>query len=320
MNATLLKHAVLICLLAVAPALSYAAETDKSRDELEKTLAQTRQELNEAARKVAELSRELAAMNMENRVFVHGFGGREPHGRLGIMINGEADGKVDGVSVVGVTPGGPADEAGIKSGDLLLAINGKPLAAASGEAAVENLMAQLRTIQPEQQVTLRYRRDGKTAETKVTAEAFAFPPLAWHDDGENFAVTLPPRLPEHGMTAVFKHFLSGWGDMELVNLSPALGEYFGTDKGVLVVRAPADDALQLKDGDVILKIGEREPENPVHAMRILRSYQPGESLQLTIMRDQDEMELTITLPAAEPAAMRVFPERLEKTLRVARRL
>lgn len=308
----------LLFVLLFAPLLVQAAETEESRAELEKTLAQTRQELNEAARKVAELSRELAEKNM---VFVRDFRGGEPHGRLGIMINGEADGKVDGVSVVGVTPGGPADEAGIKSGDLLLAINGKSLAAASGEAAVENLMTQLRDTKPEQQVTLRYRRDGKTAEANVTTEAFVFPSVAWQSDaGNGFAFAMPPQLPEHGMATVFKHFLSGWGDMELVDISPALGKYFGTDKGVLVVRAPTDDALQLKDGDVILKIGTREPEGPVHAMRILRSYRPGESLQLTIMRDQDEMELEIRLPESEPTALRWLPERLEKDVHVLRPL
>ena len=43
-------------------------------------------------------------------------------------------------------------------------------------------------------------------------------------------------------------------DMELATISPQLGSYFGTDKGVLVVRAPTDGALKLEDGDVILAI------------------------------------------------------------------
>src|SRR2546430_13415861 len=40
-------------------------------------------------------------------------------------------------------------------------------------------------------------------------------------------------------------------DLELATLTPRLGSYFGSEKGVLVVRAPADGALKLEDGDVI---------------------------------------------------------------------
>ena len=45
--------------------------------------------------------------------------------------------------------------------------------------------------------------------------------------------------------------LAGWGDAEFVTLTPGLGRYFGTEKGVLVARAPRDAALGLQDGDVI---------------------------------------------------------------------
>src|SRR2546425_7956477 len=68
-----------------------------------------------------------------------------------------------------------------------------------------------------------------------------------------------------------------WGDLELVGLNPDLGEYFGTKEGLLVVKAPADSSLPVKGGDVILSIGGRKPSSPSHAMRILRSYEAGET-------------------------------------------
>ena len=74
------------------------------------------------------------------------------------------------------------------------------------------------------------------------------------------------------------------GDMELATLTPRLGSYFGSDKGVLVVRAPAEGALKLEDGDVILAIDGREPTSGSHATRILGSYQPGEKVTLRVMR------------------------------------
>jgi hypothetical protein len=58
-----------------------------------------------------------------------------------------------------------------------------------------------------------------------------------------------------------------------VELTPGLGEYFGTDAGLLVVRAPEGDDIDLRDGDVIPEIGGRIPQSVGHAMRILRSVE-----------------------------------------------
>jgi S1-C subfamily serine protease len=85
-------------------------------------------------------------------------------------------------------------------------------------------------------------------------------------------------------------------DMELATLTPRLGSYFGTDKGVLVVRAPADGALKLEDGDVILSIDGREPTSGSHATRILSSYSEGERIALRVLRQHKTLQLEATLP------------------------
>ena len=65
----------------------------------------------------------------------------------------------------------------------------------------------------------------------------------------------------------------------------------------LLDRAFAEDAsLGLKDGDVIVAIGGREPQNGRHAMRILRSYQPGESVDLKLLRDRKPQALSVKIP------------------------
>jgi len=87
-----------------------------------------------------------------------------------------------------------------------------------------------------------------------------------------------------------------WADMELVDLSEGLGKYFGADSGVLVVSAPESDALQLEDGDVIVSIDGREPTSVRHALRILSSYQPGEALELNILREKRKRTLNIEIP------------------------
>lgn len=87
-----------------------------------------------------------------------------------------------------------------------------------------------------------------------------------------------------------------FGAAELVPLTPKLGQYFGIDKGLLVVRAPADARLKLEDGDVIVDIDGRVPSSPAHALRILGSYQAGEQLKLNVLRMKKRLSFDITIP------------------------
>ena len=115
-------------------------------------------------------------------------------------------------------------------------------------------------------------------------------------------------------------FGSPWGGIELVKLNPELGDYFGTREGVLVVRAPEDSALSLKGGDVILSIGGRKPSSPEQAMRILRSYDTGETVALDVLRKQKHVTVNWKVPEEnrrfhmvpraheEPSVFRVRPQ------------
>ena len=107
--------------------------------------------------------------------------------------------------------------------------------------------------------------------------------------GRNLVGPLAMRWRHHGLFA----------GMELVALTPELGRYFGTEEGLLVVRGPNDDTIPLEDGDVIQKIGGRTPRDPGHAMRIFRSYEPGEELTINIVRDKRKREVEVKLPAQE---------------------
>jgi len=110
----------------------------------------------------------------------------------------------------------------------------------------------------------------------------------------------PPEIAMGpGMMDHFEIFGSPWGDLRLVSLNADLGEYFGTKEGVLVVKAPADSALPLKGGDVITAIGGRKPANPEHAMRILRSYEKGETVSIDILRKQKRLTVTWKVPSRE---------------------
>jgi len=107
-------------------------------------------------------------------------------------------------------------------------------------------------------------------------------------------------------TLAYMRAVGVFGSAELVPLTPKLGQYFGTEKGLLVVRAPADSRLKLEDGDVIVDIDGRTPANPTHAFRILGSYQAGEQLKLNVLRQKKRVSFEITIPD-EPTAMHTGP-------------
>ncbi|MEE8061676.1 MAG: PDZ domain-containing protein, partial [Gemmatimonadales bacterium] len=91
-------------------------------------------------------------------------------------------------------------------------------------------------------------------------------------------------------------FGGGVTGLDLAELNEDLAEYFGTDKGALVMKAPRDSTLPLKGGDVIVAIDGRQVESPSHALRILRSYNSGETATLDIMRRQRRMSIDWTVP------------------------
>ena len=101
-----------------------------------------------------------------------------------------------------------------------------------------------------------------------------------------------PPMPDF----VFMRGEGVFGSAELVPMTPKLGQYFGTETGLLVVRAPDDSRLKLEDGDVIVDIDGRTPSNASHALRILSSYQAGEKLKLNILRMKKRMAFEVTVP------------------------
>jgi serine protease DegQ len=68
----------------------------------------------------------------------------------------------EGALIAGVLRGGPADRAGIKAGDILVAVEGRPVGDSSD---MLNLVA---ALQPGKLATLRLLRAGKPVESKVT--------------------------------------------------------------------------------------------------------------------------------------------------------
>jgi len=61
--------------------------------------------------------------------------------------------------------------------------------------------------------------------------------------------------------------------------------------------------LKLQDGDVIQSIDGRKPTSVNHAMRILGSYQSGETVKIEIMRDKRKQTISIEVPDNRRSAL-----------------
>jgi S1-C subfamily serine protease len=290
---------VIGCAALLAAGASLAAEPPSSSPsdaDVEAKLAAARDRLDKAAREVAELSMRLAAVG-EDHAFRIASGLQR--GVIGLQLD-PASGS-DGARVMEVSPGGPAAEAGVRVGDVILEINGVKI---TGEHTARQVIQRMSGVGPDGNVKLRILREGKTQDLNLTARSpFA---VAFGGNGFNFhvpampaipAIPAIPALPPVGPYQYFA-FRDGIAGMELATLTPGLGQYFGTDKGVLVIRAPASTAFKLEDGDVILTIDGREPKDGTHATRILRSYQPGEKIELKIMRQKKPLTLAVAMPDA----------------------
>lgn len=283
---------VIGCAALLAAGASLAAEPPSSTPsdaDVEAKLAAARDRLDKAAREVAELSMRLAAVG-EDHAFRIASGLQR--GVIGLQLD-PASGS-DGARVTEVSPGGPAAEAGVRVGDVILEINGVKI---TGEHTARQVIQRMSGVGPDGNVKLRILREGKTQELNLTARS---PFAVAFGNGFNFHMPAVPAVPPMPPVGPYQYFAfrDGIAGMELATLTPGLGQYFGTDKGVLVIRAPASAAFKLEDGDVILTIDGREPKDGTHATRILRSYQPGEKIELKIMRQKKPLTLAVAMPDA----------------------
>jgi S1-C subfamily serine protease len=289
-RAPILAWIMLAVLITPVQAADTPAPDQFSREQIEQQLQKAQERLDQAAHEVADLSMKLNnQFSFDMQPWMRH---NSPRAVLGINIGSAVPGAprvTDGVQIVSVSPGGPADIAGLKANDVIVSFGGKELRSHEGHSpqqVLSDLMLDAKAAEP---VTVEYRRDGQLQKTQIVPK------------------TLPTFLADtverelQGLNEKFGNFnpgrrdFSGFGSAELLDLSPTLGKYFGTDKGLLVVHAPRDERLKLQDGDVILDIDGRVPNSASHALRILNSYRAGEKLKIHIIRQQKHIELPIEI-------------------------
>jgi C-terminal processing protease CtpA/Prc len=268
-------------------------EALRGQEEAIRRLEEARRRLEASTREVAQLSSELGR-NFALAPSVTALA-PPPRALLGVVVSN--DRAREGALVREVSPGGAAAEAGIRAGDVIVALDGRDLTGGNDPSGA--VLDFMRQVEPDRKVRVEVLRDGRRMGFDVTprptpgvdARVFQFR----RPDGVSSAGPFFERLGSADGGARFD-------GMEFATLSERLGKYFGVTAGVLVVRAGPDAPFGLQDGDVVLSVDGRVPSNAQHLGRILRSYQPGEKVKLRVQRDHKAIDLDSTAPGrARPA-------------------
>ena len=307
----------MVALALAVPGWASAQQQQEDKDaatrrELQRKMEALQQQMRDLQREMAKIEPATPRAEARSRVYTNGpmvqvFGGGRAY--LGVTVSTGRNAATDSVGAVldGVSPGGPADKAGLKAGDIITAFNGEKLAGrypAAGDYESEpgrKLMDFARELDDGDTVQVDYRRGKETHRATIVAKqlesgnwGFSFttpsPEIDIHPDV--MAQTMRQALPSLAGFGMYGR----WLDMELVSLNPELGDYFGTTDGLLVIRAPEDSTLPLKGGDVILSVDGRPVTSQAQLMRVLHSYDPGEDVKLDVMRQKHRMTLTAKIP------------------------
>ena len=108
------------------------------------------------------------------------------------------------------------------------------------------------------------------------------------------AISVADQLIETGEVS------SPYLGVDLVDLNPASAEQFGleVDSGAIIIDVgpgtPADEA-GLRVEDIIVGLDDTPIESSGDLLGALRDYQPGDTVQLTIVRDGEERTFDVTL-------------------------
>lgn len=243
-----------------------------------------------------------------------------PRTEIGVVLGDavEVAGRT-GVRVIEVRAGGPAERAGVRGEDVIHTMEGEAL----GTEPARRVVQLMRSVEAGDTITLVVRRGGEDLTVRVVAERGQFPldlaerireqVLPARVEAERIREALvrarieAPRIdgqridverlreqmvPARAEAERVREALRGMAlvpairGLDLVDMNPRLGRYFGVEAGVLVADVPADSPLGLDPGDVIVAIDGRAPRDRAHARSILSSYRGDEEVELQVVRDR----------------------------------
>ena len=248
----------------------------------------------EWANMAEEWQRQWEDAQIESELPVHlGSGGffLAPAAVIGVWLEMQLDRELEdrGARVTRIVDGGPADRAGVRAGDVIVSFNGQDLTQPLDDDAearldddqsfpAQRLIALLGDLPPGDPVVMEVERRGERMSLTVTPRE--------REDVPSWRVQIN--------TPVFQTFqLTARGHgLDLVELNPGLGVYFGTEEGVLVADVVDGSRLGLRPGDVVVAVDGRRVDDGAELRRILRSYEEDEEIEFRIWRDGSETTVT----------------------------
>jgi membrane-associated protease RseP (regulator of RpoE activity) len=211
------------------------------------------------------------------------------HPWLGVRVSDVSPQVVDttkqprekGAYVVEVESDSPADSAGILAGDVIVGFGDREIYGA-GE-----LVSAVRGTEVGEAVRVVIVRDGRQRDLTVTVR----------ERPRRRAVRIPHPPDAPRIMMAHRHGRLG---VSVINLSDQLAEYFKVPdgKGVLVEKVhentPAERA-DLRAGDVIVKINDREIDTASRLRRVLSTYDAGEDIRIETIREGSRRTISVQL-------------------------
>ncbi|MCY3809514.1 MAG: PDZ domain-containing protein [Gemmatimonadetes bacterium] len=287
-------------------------------------------------------------------------GWHEPVKVIGVWTEPSEEPK-GGLSVISLLAEGPAEESGVRKGDIIVAAGGHQLDQPLDDEAEEGvddlrnlpnqrLRALVQAVPEGEALQIELLRDGERVSLAVTPGVMGYDEFGervtrdaaaswmdlldldrlaesledlsaelrlrvrgkelgmrirdelerWRDQYEHYrsrprAHSLDTSLalvPSRSIESIELHLegLRGLGShgLEMVDLNPGLGSYFGVDEGVLIADVESRSPLGLEPGDVVISVDGRQVDDADELRRILRSYTDDEEIVFRIQRSGHE--------------------------------
>ncbi len=198
-----------------------------------------------------------------------------------------------GVIIKNVVPNSPADEAGLRQGDVILTIDKISLADA------DQLTQIIQGHQSGDEIDMTVSRRGKEKQVAIT--------LGEKDDSDR-AIILDnniwsPRAYSKSHQYYREAMTNTYIGVTLESLNKQLGEYFGVKdgNGVLISEIQKDSPAEkagLRAGDVITAIDGSPVDEVSEVREAVSDKKEGESMDLTILRDKREQKIAVQVEEA----------------------
>lgn len=327
MKRTLLLASLLLCLGNASAAEPVAAKPDDTNRDGAERFESARAELAELRTQMSELSGRMAKLSTElgdvgPRAYALRYLGDPDRALIGLVLTDDAK----GVRISAVTPDSPAARAGLRDGDVIVAIDGKRVADAKEPAnGLRGARERLGNLKDGQEVRIAWERGAK-AQPDLTLKAarraaYNWPQVVMSEPGNvvrfedlddktraqvDHALATARSIDHEKIRAdvdramrsaqdAMRHAMPWWG-LNLVPLNPDLGRYFGTDKGALVISADPQSSTGLRGGDVITEVAGEKIADPGDAMRALRDHATGKEVPFKVLRERKTLALNIKAP------------------------